>query len=97
MDDIVSGAYVFTGERSARSYHLNKMANTLSVPDKRVQFQADEASYMRAMGCSDDEIELVKQRDWKGMMDLMYPLIFGLSPLRNERIQMEAFGFQIES
>ena len=69
MDDIVSGAYVFTGERSARSYHLNKMANTLSVPDKRVQFQADEASYMRAMGCSDDEIELVKQRDWRGMMD----------------------------
>jgi protocatechuate 4,5-dioxygenase alpha subunit len=69
LDDIVSGAYVFTGERSARSYHLNKMANTLSVPEKRARFQADEAGYMRDMGCSDQEIELVKHRDWKGMMD----------------------------
>jgi gallate dioxygenase len=69
LDDVISGAYVFTGERSARSYRLNKMANTLSVPANRTQFQADEAGYMRGMACSEEEIELVKQRDWKGMME----------------------------
>jgi protocatechuate 4,5-dioxygenase alpha subunit len=69
LDDVISGAYVFTGERSAKSYQLNKMANTLSLPDKRAEFQADEAGYMRRLGCSDAQIELVKQRDWKGMME----------------------------
>jgi protocatechuate 4,5-dioxygenase alpha subunit len=69
MDDIVSGAYVFKGERSALGYALNKMANSLSVPDNRTRFQADEAGYMRAMGCSDTDIDLVARRDWKGMME----------------------------
>jgi protocatechuate 4,5-dioxygenase alpha subunit len=69
MDDIISGAYVFTGRRSAQSYHLNKMANTLSAPEKRTQFQADEAAYMRGMGCSDYEIDMVRSRDWKAMME----------------------------
>jgi protocatechuate 4,5-dioxygenase alpha subunit len=69
LDDVISGAYVFTVERSARSYALNKMANTLSTPDKRVRFQADEAGYMRELGCSDQQIDLVARRDWKGMME----------------------------
>ncbi len=69
MDDVISGAYVFTGERSARSYTLNKMANSLSTPENRTRFQADEAGYMRERGCSDIEIDLVKRRDWKGMME----------------------------
>lgn len=69
MDDVISGAYVFTGERSAKSYHLNKMANTLSNPAHRADFQRDEAAYMRGMGCSDQEIALVHARDWKGMME----------------------------
>ena len=69
MDDVIAGAYVFTGERSARSYRLNKMANTLGVAANRARFQADEAGYMRDAGCSDQEIELVRQRDWKALME----------------------------
>ncbi len=69
MDQIVSGAYVFTGERSAKGFLLNKMANTLSVPENRARFGADEAGYMRAMGCSAAEIDLVCRRDWRGMME----------------------------
>ncbi len=68
MDDVISGAYVFTGERSTKSYHLNKMANSLSTPGNRALFTADEAAYMRGLGCSDTEIDLVKHRDWNGMM-----------------------------
>jgi protocatechuate 4,5-dioxygenase alpha subunit len=69
LDDVVSGAYVFTVERSARGYNLNKMANTLGTPDNRARFQADEAAYMRDLGCSDEQIDLVRRRDWKGMME----------------------------
>jgi len=69
LDDVISGAYVFTGERSARGYALNKMANSLSRPANRAKFQADEAGYMRDFGCSAIEIELAKRRDWKAMME----------------------------
>jgi protocatechuate 4,5-dioxygenase alpha subunit len=69
LDDVISGAYVFTGERSARSYALNKMANSLSTPENRERFLADEAGYMRGLGCSETQIDLVKRRDWKGMSE----------------------------
>lgn len=69
MDDVIAGSYVFTGERSAKSYALNKMANTLRWPAERARFLADEAAYMREVGCSDEEIDLVCRRDWKAMMD----------------------------
>ncbi len=69
MDEVVSGAYVFTVERSARGYALNKMANSLGSAENRARFQSDEAGYMRELGCSDQEIALVANRDWKGMME----------------------------
>lgn len=67
--DIVSGALVFTGERSRLGYRLNRMAMSLSQPANRAAFQADEAAYMRAMGLDDAEIDRVLRRDWKAMVD----------------------------
>jgi gallate dioxygenase len=69
LDDVIAGSYVFTGERSAHSFHLNKMANSLRSDDARGRFRGDEAGYMRAAGCSDHEIDLVARRDWKAMME----------------------------
>jgi len=69
LDEVVSGAYVFTVERSARGYALNKMANSLSSPDNRALFNEDEAAYMRGMGCSPEQVDLVARRDWKGMLE----------------------------
>jgi protocatechuate 4,5-dioxygenase alpha chain len=69
MNVAASGGYVFTGEDSARSYRLNKMAMTLTAPENRARFKADEDGYMRGLGLSEQEIDLVRQRDWKGMMD----------------------------
>jgi protocatechuate 4,5-dioxygenase alpha subunit len=69
MNIAVKGGYVFTGEDSARSYRLNKMAASLTSPENRTRFQADETAYMRSFGMSDQEIDLVARRDWKGMMD----------------------------
>lgn len=69
MSDVIAGSYVFTGERSAKSYHLNKMASTLCSNEARSRFKADEAAYMLGMGCSGHEIELVHNRDWKAMIE----------------------------
>lgn len=69
LDDVIAGSFVFTGERSAKGYYLNKMANTLGSAEKRAQFKADEAGYMRGLGCSEHEIELVRRRDWQAMME----------------------------
>ncbi|MEA2742905.1 MAG: protocatechuate 4,5-dioxygenase, alpha chain [Acetobacteraceae bacterium] len=69
MGVAISGGYVFTGENSAKSYRLNKMAITLTSPENRAKFQTDEDAYMRGLNLSEQEIDLVKRRDWKGMMD----------------------------
>jgi gallate dioxygenase len=69
LDEVISGAYVFTVERSARGYALNKMANSLSSSDNRARFSEDEAAYMRGMGCSPEQVDLVARRDWKGMLE----------------------------
>jgi len=69
MSTTIADKYIFTGEKSANSYRLNKMALTLTSPENRQNFQADEDGYMRGLGLSDHEIDLVRRRDWKGMMD----------------------------
>jgi protocatechuate 4,5-dioxygenase alpha chain len=68
MTDVIHGAYVFTGERSAAGYRLNKMAKTLVSPTNRTEFQTNESAYMQANGCTEAEIDLVRRRDWHGMM-----------------------------
>jgi protocatechuate 4,5-dioxygenase alpha subunit len=45
------------------------MANSLRSADARARFKADETGYMRNAGCSDHEIDLVRRRDWKAMME----------------------------
>jgi protocatechuate 4,5-dioxygenase alpha subunit len=69
MSIAIQGGYVFTGANSARSYRLNKMAASLTAPENRAKFQADEDAYMRAQNLSDQERDLVARRDWKGMME----------------------------
>ena len=69
MSDRISGAIVFTGERSRQGYRLNKMAMSLTSPDNRARFKADEAAYLASYGLDAEETDLVHRRDWKGMME----------------------------
>ena len=69
MLDEVAGALVFTGERSRAGYRLNRMAMSLTDPANRASFVANETSYLQGMGLTDAEVDLVRRRDWKGMIE----------------------------
>ena len=69
MDDVISGTLVFTGERSHKGYRLNHMAMSLTDPAKRAAFVADEDGYMRGLGMTDAERTMVRDRDWKAMIE----------------------------
>jgi protocatechuate 4,5-dioxygenase alpha chain len=69
MLDEVAGALVFTGERSRAGYRLNRMAMSLTDAANRATFVADETGYMRGMDLGDAEIDLVRRRDWKAMIE----------------------------
>ena len=50
MNDIVSGALVFTNERSAMGYRINKLAMALTQPTERDRMKADEEGFMAEHG-----------------------------------------------
>jgi protocatechuate 4,5-dioxygenase alpha chain len=68
MRDVVAGALVFTGERSQAGYRLNRMAMSLTEAANRDRFRADEALFCAEQGLNADEADLVRRRDWKGML-----------------------------
>lgn len=62
------GTYVFDGERSRRGYRLNKLAMSLTDPESRRRFLADEDAYMRALDLGEEERAMVRTRDWARMI-----------------------------
>ena len=69
MLEEVAGTQVFNGERSREGYRLNRMAMSLTEAANRAAFVADETGYARGMGLDDAEIDMVRRRDWKAMID----------------------------
>jgi protocatechuate 4,5-dioxygenase alpha chain len=68
MLEEISGAPVFTGERSRAGHRLNRMAMSLTDPANRAAFVANETDYLQRMGLTDAEVDLVRRRDWKGII-----------------------------
>ena len=68
------GTYPFTLDRSLKAYRLNKYLHRMIEPAHRAKFLANpEASFAEA-GLTEDEKELVRRRDWRGMIH--YGVIF---------------------
>jgi gallate dioxygenase len=70
----LAGTYPFTIERSVKGFRLNHFLHSLTDPDVRRKFRADEEGTMLAAGLSDEERRLVRERDWIGMIH--YGVIF---------------------
>ncbi|HVZ21525.1 MAG TPA: gallate dioxygenase [Vicinamibacterales bacterium] len=64
----LSGSYPFTLERSVKGYRLNKFLHSLIEPSVRTRFRADEAAALAEAGLTTEEQELVRRRDWRGMI-----------------------------
>src|ERR1700754_3953239 len=62
------GTIEFTARRALHGQALNRFALSLRRPDNRAAFLADEDGYLRAAGLADAEIDLVRRRDWTGLM-----------------------------
>ena len=64
----LDGTYVFNHARAVRGYRLNDFLHEMVKPAHREAFLADpEAAFARA-GLSAEEADLVRRRDWQGMM-----------------------------
>ena len=64
----IAGTYPFTLARSVQAYRLNRFLHGLIVPAHRARFLADEAATLAAAGLTDEERDLVRRRDWRGLI-----------------------------
>jgi gallate dioxygenase len=74
--EAIGGTYPYTLDRSNRGYRLNKFLHELIRPEFRARFLADEEACFTEAGLSEEERDLVRRRDWRGLIH--YGIIFFL-------------------
>ena len=62
------GTYPFDIPTGVRNARLNRFFWDLRLPERRTAFRADEVGCCLAAGLDEDEIELVRARDWLGLV-----------------------------
>lgn len=72
--EALEGTYPFSLESSVRAYRLNKFLHGMTRPAHRARFVADEEAAFEAAGLSEQERDLVRRRDWRGLIH--YGVIF---------------------
>ena len=70
----LEGTYPFSLELSVRAYRLNKFLHGMTRPEHRARFVADEEASFEAAGLTEQERDLVRRRDWRGLIH--YGVIF---------------------
>jgi gallate dioxygenase len=70
----LEGTYPFTIERSVKGFRINHFLHSLTDPEVRKAFKADEEATLAAADLSDEERDLIRRRDWIGMVQ--YGVIF---------------------
>jgi gallate dioxygenase len=66
--EALSGTYVFDHARSRKAYRLNKFLHGMTRPAHRERFRSDPGGAFEAAGLSEDERDLLRRRDWRGLM-----------------------------
>ncbi len=70
----LSGTYPFDYARSVKAYRLNDFLHRMVEPAHRARFTADPEGAFAQAGLTDEERDLVRRRDWRGMIH--YGVIF---------------------
>jgi gallate dioxygenase len=66
--EALKGTYPFTLARSVKAYRLNKFLHALVEPAHRTRFLAEPEPAMADADLSDEERDLVRRRDWRGLI-----------------------------
>jgi gallate dioxygenase len=69
MDKTTPARIVFTGEKCRDAYRLNKFLVAMRDPGNRASFARDPERHMEQFGLLDRERDLVRRRDYQGMLD----------------------------
>jgi gallate dioxygenase len=72
----LEGTYPFTLDRSVKAYRLNHFLHRLVEPQFRQQFLSDAEPLFEQAGLTEEERDLVRRRDWRGL--IRYGVIFFL-------------------
>jgi gallate dioxygenase len=64
----LEGTYLFTLERSGKALRLNRFLRGLVVPENRGLFRDDAEKALEKAGLSAEEKQLVRERDWAGLI-----------------------------
>lgn len=70
----LSGTYPFDLATSVKAYRLNKYLHQMISPAHRAAFLADPEASLAEAGLTEEEKDLVRRRDWRGMIH--YGVIF---------------------
>jgi gallate dioxygenase len=70
----LGGSYPFDFRRSVKAYRLNDFLHHMVEPAHRARFLADPEASFEAAGLTEEERDLVRRRDWRGMIH--YGVIF---------------------
>ena len=69
---------IFDLRLSRRGYRLNRMCGSLCSPANRAAFKQDEEGYLAKFGLTEDEKNLIRRRDFAGMIDAGMNIYFML-------------------
>jgi protocatechuate 4,5-dioxygenase, alpha chain len=64
----IADSHVFDLALSWRGYRINKMCNALAQASERAAFKADEEAFMARFGLTEAEKQLVRARDFSGLL-----------------------------
>ena len=70
----LEGTYPFTLERSIKGYRINDYLHRMVDPSHREAFRRDPEASFEAAGLTEEERDLIRRQDWRGMMH--YGVIF---------------------
>ena len=68
------GTYPFTLERSVKAFRINDYLHRMVEPSHRETFLRDPEASFATAGLSEEERDLIRRRDWRGMIH--YGVIF---------------------
>src|SRR2546423_14661827 len=64
----LEGTYPFTLERSVKAFRINDYLHRMVEPSHRETFLRDPESSFEAAGLTGEERDLIRRRDWRGLM-----------------------------